>query len=194
MRIPTLLVVGLLSLLLGACSGVDIQPAEVDKFTAGQYRYYKWRSQPLPQGTHSSDPIYALDPVMRRQVDADLGEKGYVLDPAQAQFTVDYIFAQGLRQGAEPEQASNISPIPSVTPNRQVDGASVDNAIALGGVKETNNIMLQFNDVQSNEEVWNVIMTKIVENANQVEAAELDKNLDSILERALKPLPVAAAQ
>ena len=61
-------------------------------------------------------------------VDAD---KGYVLDPARAQFSVDYLYATGLRDGASPGQASNISHIPSATVNRQVDQASVDSAIAL---------------------------------------------------------------
>jgi hypothetical protein len=67
----------------------------------------------------------------------------------------------------------------------------VDNAIALGGVKETNNILLQFNDKISNKEVWRVTLTKIVENANNVNTSRIDDNLAQYLKRALKSLPQA---
>ena len=150
MRTTTILAYLLLSALLTACSGVDIEPSSVDQFAAGNYKYYKWRTTPLPPNSTSSDPFYAIDPVMRREVNAGLQARGYILDKARAQFSVDYLYGIGMREGAQSEQASNISPVPSVTPNRQVDQASVDNAIALGGVKETSNILLQFNDMDSN--------------------------------------------
>ena len=148
---------------------------------------------PLPPKSTSSDPFYAIDPVMRREVNASLQARGYILDKARAQFSVDYLYGIGMREGAQSEQASNISPVPSVTPNRQVDQASVDNAIALGGVKETSNILLQFNDMDSNAQVWQVLMTKIVENANRVDTSRLDENLTKSLARALKTLPHATA-
>jgi hypothetical protein len=194
MKIIKLLPYAILSLALLACSGVDIQPAKTDRFLEGNYHYYKWRTEPLPSGNASSDPMYAIDPVMRREINAELQSKGYVLDPERAQFTVGYIFAMGMVQGEASDLASNISPYPSVTPNRQVDQASVDNAIALSGVKETNNILLQFNDRASNKEVWQVTLMKIVENANTVDPVRLDKNLTDYLKRALKPLPQASQQ
>lgn len=191
MRITTVLTYTILSLALVACSGVDIQPAATDEFAAGNYHYYKWRTDPLPGGTRSEDPVYAIDPVVRREVDTNLQGKGYVLDPQRAQFTVDYVFATGMLQGEPSELASNISPYPSVTPNRRIDQATVDNAIALGGVKETNNIILQLNDRASNKEVWQVTLTKIVENANSTDTTRLDDNLKKFLKRALEPLPQA---
>jgi hypothetical protein len=190
MRITNILANGLLALLLAACSSIEIQPDEIDKFAAGNYQYYKWRSEPMHNTANSSDPIYSIDPVLRRQVNANLQSKGYILDEERAQFSVDYIFATGMRQGEKSEQASNLIPYPSVTPNRQIDGASVDNAIALGGVKETRNIALQFNDVASNEEVWQVIMTRIVEDVNKA-GSRVDENLSKAINQALKPLPQA---
>jgi hypothetical protein len=190
MRITNILANGLLALLLAACSSIEIQPDEIDKFAAGNYQYYKWRSEPMHNTANSSDPIYSIDPVLRRQVNANLQSKGYILDEERAQFSVDYIFATGMRQGEKSEQASNLTPYPSVTPNRQIDGASVDNAIALGGVKETRNIALQFNDVASNEEVWQVIMTRIVEDVNKA-GSRVDENLSKAINQALKPLPQA---
>ena len=191
MRITTVLAYTLLSSALVACSGIEIEPAGTEAFVAGNYRYYSWRTDPLPNETRSSDPVYAIDPVVRHEVDANLGSKGYVLDPQRAQFTVDYIFAAGMLQGEQSGWASNISPRPSVTPNRQVDQASVDNAIALGGVKETNNIILQFNDRASNKEVWQVTLSKIVEDANSTDTSKIDETLKKYMERALESVPQA---
>ena len=190
MRITHILATGLLALLLAACSGIEIQPDKIDQFAAGHYQYYKWRSEPMTNSANSSDPIYSIDPVLRRQVNAGLQSKGYILDQERAQFSVDYIFATGMRQGEKSEQASNLTLHPSVMPNRQIDGASVDNAIALGGVKETRNIALQFNDVTSNEEVWQVIMTRFVEDVNKA-GSRVDENLSKAINKALKPLPPA---
>ncbi len=181
----------LLPALLAACSGVEIEPAPVDDFASKNYSYYKWRTDPLPQGTRNTDPVYRLDPLMRKHVNNNLQRLGYVLNPGRAQFSVDYLYAPGMRDGATPEQASNISHIPSVNPNRQVDGASVDNAIALGGVKETANILLRFNDVSSHTAVWEVHMTKIVEDANLADRGKLDNNLKAHIERAMRDLPPA---
>ena len=191
MRITQMLAYTLLSLALVACSGIEIEPAGIEEFAAGNYRYYSWRTAPLPSETRSSDSVYAIDPVVRREVNANLQRKGYLLDPERAQFTVDYIFAPGMLQGERSDWASNVNPRPSVTPNRQVDQASVDNAIALGGVKETNNVTVQFNDKASNREVWQVTLSKIVENANVTDSSRIDAALKKHMERALESVPQA---
>ena len=139
-------------------------------------------------------PMYAIDPVMRREVDAHLQSKGYVLDPQRAQFTVHYLYVTGMVQGERSALASNITPYPRIMPTRRVDQASVDNAIALGGVKETNNLIVQFNDRVTNQEVWQVTLTEIVENANSSDTSRLDDNLKRSLQRALQPIPQAPRQ
>jgi len=194
MRITTLLAGTMLSMVLVACSGVDIQHSPIDPFAAGNYHYYMWRTDPLPQTTRSSNALYAIDPVVRREVDTRLQSKGYMLDPQRAQFTVNYLYMAGMVQGERSALASNISANPRIMPTRRVDQASVDNAIALGGVKETNNLIVQFNDRSSNQEVWQVTLTEIVENANSKETAHLNDNLTKFLERALQPLPQATRQ
>ncbi len=194
MRITSLLTSTLLSLTLVACSGVDIQHSAIDRFTAGNYHYYTWRTEPLPQATESSNAMYAIDSVMRQEIDAQLQSKGYVPDPQRAQFTVNYRYVRGMVQGERSALASNISAYPGGGTNRLVDQASVDNAIALGGVKETDNIILQFNDRATNREVWQVTLTEIVENANSNESARLNDNLTKFLQRALQPLPQATRQ
>ena len=97
MRLPIFLA---FSLLLAACSGVEIQPSNIEQFAAGSYQYYKWRTEPLPQDVSSSDPIYAMDPTMRKVVDATLQAKGYQLDEKRAQFNVGYLYALGMLDGA----------------------------------------------------------------------------------------------
>lgn len=189
MRITKLLASAALSLGLIACSGVDIEPSAVDTFASKNYRYYTWRTAPLPATARSTDLFYQIDPALRKTVNAVLADKGYVQDAERAEFSVDYIYAPGLVQGAKPEQASNISHIPSATANRMIDQASVDNAIALGGLKETNTIRLQINDIASQTAVWQATMTKIVENANRADKDALQADLRRYLERAMRPLP-----
>jgi len=178
-----------LALALAACSGIETNPGDVDAFAAADYRYYKWRSEPLQNTGNSADPIYLIDPVLRREVNAVLQEKGYRLDAARAEFSVDYLYAAGLRLGETSQEATNLTPYPTALPNRQVDQATVDNAYALGGVKETSNIALQFNDEGRREEVWHVVITKIVENANRIDRDALNRDLKKAVAQALRPLP-----
>jgi len=191
MRITTALAQPFFALVLAACSGIEIEPASTETFAAGNYHYYRWRTEPLATRTGSSDPVYLLDPAVRREVDAGLAGKGYVLDAERAQFTVDYIYAPGFLQGERSEWASNVTYRPTATPNRRINQASVDNAIALGGLKETDNLVLQFNDSTSNKQVWQVTLSKIVENANRTDTTGFDRDLQSSIERALESLPAA---
>lgn len=191
MRLITLLAALMLTLVT-ACSGIETRPAPLDTFAAGGYKYYSWRSEPLPNDPRSQDPMYIIDPILRSAVNTELGKKGYVLDKEKAQFSVDYIYASGLRMGERSSEAYNITPYPSVNPNRQVNQAVVDNAYALGGVKETSNIALQFNDTTSKKEVWHVIITKIVENVNNVDnKKDIRRGVEKGVEEALSSLPPA---
>ncbi len=192
MRIIKHAAIYLLALAAVACSGIEVRHGDTDKFAAGEFRYYKWRTEPLQNTTGSSDNIYLIDPILRREVNAGLAAKGFILDPERAQFSVDYLSAMGMRMGVASQDASNIDPIPRATPNRQVNQAMVDNANALSGVQETTNIALQFNTVADNTEVWRVVITKIVENANRVDEERLERNLQRGISQALRPLPDAS--
>lgn len=187
----SLLLTLVLTVMMAACSSIETRPGDIATFAAGDYKYYKWRSEPMQNTTNSQDPMYAMDPIVRKQLNKQLAAKGYVLDEARAQFSVDYIFAAGMRMGERSAEASNISLYPSVNPNRQTNQAVVDNAYALGGVKETSNIALQFNDEISKREVWQVIITKIVENVNKVDTKEMKNGLKEGIQQALKTLPNA---
>ncbi|MEH6583245.1 MAG: DUF4136 domain-containing protein [Halioglobus sp.] len=181
----------LFALCLVACSGIETRPAETDTFAAGNYRYYSWRSAPMANTINSVDPIYQLDPILRRAMDDALQAKGYILDPTQAQFSIDYIYAEGLRMGEKSRDASNLSTHPGAIPNRNMDQASVDNAYALGGIKETANIGIQLNDTGSNEEVWRVVITKIIDNVNSTDTSGLRKNVEKAVKQGTRDLPEA---
>jgi len=191
MRLTTILAALTLTLMT-ACSGIETRPAPLEAFAAGGYKYYSWRSEPMANDGSSQDPMYIVDPILRSAVNADLSKKGYVLDAERAQFSVDYIYASGLRMGERSGEAYNITPYPSVNPNRQINQAVVDNAYALGGVKETSNIALQFNDTTSRKEVWHVIITKIIENVNKVDKKEVRKGVEKGVQAALSTLPPAS--
>ncbi|MFV0478659.1 MAG: hypothetical protein ACK5ME_12620 [Parahaliea sp.] len=184
-------VVAMLALFIAGCSGVEVRPDDISTFEAGDYRYYKWRSEALQKRPTSTDPIYLIDPILRAAVDRELRDKGYILDAQRAQFSVDYVYAEGLRMGEPGAESSNISAYPGTVPNRNVDQASIDNAIALAGVKETSNIGLQFNDVGRREEVWRVIVTKIIENVNNTEMKALTITINSAIRHGLHDLPKA---
>jgi len=180
-----------LGALLAACSGVESRPDATDTFAAANYQYYTWLTKPLVNSANSQDAVYAIDPLVRRAIDRELRNKGYQLNPEQAQFSVDYRYAQGTRVGEVSGGASNLSTYPGVVPNRNMDGASIDNAYALAGVKVTNNIGIQINDIASNKEVWRVLITKIVENVNSFDATTADKNVTRAVKEGLRTLPSA---
>ena len=108
MRFAIKLATPLLTLALAACSGIETRPAPIDTFAAAGYSYYDWRSDPLPGSGDSQDPMYIIDPILRSEVDANLSKKGYVRDRDRAQFTVDYVYASGLRIGEQYHHLSQV--------------------------------------------------------------------------------------
>ncbi len=193
MRIFPALTSLLLAALLAACGGIETQPSDTAAFAAGNYKYYKWRSEPLQNSANSGSSDFLMDNIMRREINAALADKGYLLDPAQAQFSVDYLQGPGFLDGVGSQNTHGaVDPIPSARPNRQIDQAMVDNAYALSGVRETYNIALQLNDAASHKEVWHVVITKIVENANETDPDKLTGIIRKGIRKGLSTLPDAS--
>ena len=140
----TLLV--LIALACGGCAGIDTEPADVNEFAERGYRYYTWRTPPLDTPSHSRDSIYVLDGMVRQAVDARMEELGYRKDPARAQFDIHFVNAPGSLQGIGSEEVTNINTRPQAI-NRQVDQATIDNAQALAGVRDTENIRVAFSEI-----------------------------------------------
>lgn len=177
------------ALLLGACSPVDIQPDKTDTFKTKGYRFYTWAGPPLPSRDAAEPSHRAIDPTVRQEVDRALQNKGYVLDAQRAQFTVGYRYGIGIREGVPADDADNITYYPPATINRKVDQASRDNAVALGGVKETKELQLRFRDIESQRIVWEVTLTEVVANTNRLDDDHIDKSLGKAIPRALISLP-----
>jgi len=180
-----------LATLIAACSGVQVKVSEPKQFAAGNYQTYSWRSEPFRNVYASGDPIYVIDPILRKVVDRDLQAKGYQLVPRGGDFTVDYIYAPGMLMGAPSDDVSNISPRAGVRPNTGISQAERDNAIALSGVRETRNVALQFNDGDSGLEVWRAVMTAIVADANKVDRDSARNSLKSGVSKSFRELPNA---
>lgn len=172
MRIPTTLLLTTLlfssAMLAGCTGGVQTDPADTERFAAGGYQTYAWRRPALPVKGSGADSIYRLDPVLRAAVDETLAGKGYRRVDDNPDFLVDYVAAMGLVDGAVSQSADNVSYRPAAVPNRNVDQASIDNAYALGAVRETANIAIILFDAVAEDAVWNVRISKIIEDRNRV--------------------------
>ena len=184
-------VFALIALACGGCAGIDTQPEDVSEFAARDYRYYTWRTPPLKNTSNSRDSIYVLDGIVRQAVDARMEELGYRKDPARAQFDIHFVNAPGSLQGIGSEEVTNINTRPQAI-NRQVDQATIDNAQALAGVRDTENIRLSFSEIASNLELWSVVITKIVEDANMADTARLRKVVTQAINKGLSTVPPAS--
>jgi hypothetical protein len=179
------------SLLLAACSGVEIIPDDTSAFAATGYTRYAWRSEPLSQDGYSKSKVYQADPAIRAAVDKRLAELGYrQVSADDAQFLVDYVAAAGFNQGQLARNASNVTPVPTAMINRQVNQAEVDNAYALGGVKEMGNIALVFLNSSNKDVLWKVTVSSVIEDANRVDKSAVSK----AMRQSLSTLPEASVR
>lgn len=157
-------------LALCACSGVQTQPDDTAAFAEKKYTRYAWRSEPLTQDGYSKDKFTQADPTVRATINEQLAMLGYrEVANDEAEFLVEYLAAAGFSNGRLATNTTNVTPYPTATINRQIDGASVDNAYALSGIKETGNLVLVFVDTGSKEVLWKVQISALVEDANRVD-------------------------
>lgn len=189
-QLKALIVLLLITLVLG-CSGVEVVTTPPDEFAARHFTTYSWRTEPFQNLSFSNDAIYVVDPILRKIVNAKLQEKGYTLVAGGGEFTIDYMYAPGLRMGATSETASFISPRAGVRPNSGVSQAERDNAIALGGVKETRNVTLQINAGSSGVQIWSATITKFVADVNETSKSRTREALESGVSTAFANLPRA---
>lgn len=186
----------LIAPLLVACAGIETHTSPVDRFAEGNYQTYSWRAEKIENTGNSSDPLYIIAPTLRAAVDEELASKGYRYQHDGGDFLIDYQFKAGLSDGvlsATASSANNRYNIPEtdVVLNRRTDQALVDNAYALSGPRETNNILLQFSDRATQSLVWAASMTKIVENVNQENTQKMRKSVNAAVRKVLRRLPSA---
>jgi hypothetical protein len=178
-----------LSSVLVACSGIEVEVGDPTKFAAGNFKTYSWRSEPFTNAFYSRDSIYQIDPILREIVDRELQRLGFRKVPRNGDFTIDYVYAPGTVLGAPSDDVSNVSPRAGVRPNTRISGAERDNAIALSGVKETRNIILQINDGRTQLGIWQATITKIIANVNEVSIDRARSSMDKGIRQAFRELP-----
>ena len=182
--------------LLVACTGIETNTTPVDRFAKGNYKTYSWRAEQIENTGNSSDPLYTIAPTLRAAVDEELASKGYRYQHEGGDFLIHYQFKVGLSEGvpnAIANSANNRYDIPdaAVVVNRRTDQALVDNAYALSGPRETNNMLLQFSDRTTQSLVWATSMTKIVENVNEENTKKMRKSVNAAVRKVLRQLPSA---
>jgi hypothetical protein len=160
-------------LLLGACSGVQVSPAGTETFAATGYTRYAWRSEAPSQSANSRDILIKKSPSIRAGVEEEMTEHGYELvDKADAEFLVEYVAVAGYNEGQLLHGGSN-DMLYGSSVNRDIDGASADNAYALSGPVETGEMELVLIDAESTEVLWRVRISIVVEDANRVDHDEV---------------------
>lgn len=186
------LLVGLLS----GCIGVEVNTAPTDRFEEAGYKSYSWRAAPLGDIEGNDDPLYMVDPALRKAVDSRLAEKGYQRRDSGGDFLIDYIFKASLADGAlssTADIADNRYPVPDpdFLVNRRANQALVDNAYALSGPREMNSVLIQFSDGETQGLIWAASISRMVENLNRDNVEQMRKGLNKAVNRALQPLPPA---
>lgn len=166
-------IIFLFTVVLGACSGVDITPAATQKFAATNYRLYAWRSEPLSQTSYSKDMLAIKSPSIRAGVEEKMAQLGYRrVDRSDAEFLVEYFAAPGSNDGQLSHGGSN-DMLYGSSVNRQIDGASAVNALVLSGPVETGEMQLVFFDAATNDVLWHVQISIVVEDTNYIDHEEV---------------------
>ncbi|MEQ8689636.1 MAG: hypothetical protein RIC89_02205 [Pseudomonadales bacterium] len=160
---------------LAACSGVDVTPAATDTFAATSYTRYAWRSEPPTQVSYGKDMRAEKSPSIRSGTEERMAELGYRrVNRSDAEFLIEYFAAPGLNDGQLPHGGSN-DMLYGSSVNRDIDGASASNALALSGPVETGEMQLVFFDAATNEVLWRVQISIVVEDLNRIDHDEVRK-------------------
>lgn len=175
-------------LLIAGCSGMEVIPADTERFVSTQYVRYAWRSEPLTQDGSGKDKLTQADPAIRSAIAERLSELGYrEVAKDEAQFMVEYLAAAGINDGLLSSSGTNVTRATLGTINRLPDGATVDNAYALSGVVPTGNLLLVFVESDGLDVLWQVSISVLIEDANRVN----ERAVRSAIRKGLSTLPRA---
>jgi hypothetical protein len=175
-------------LFLSACSGVHVAPEATDAFEATNYTRYAWRSEAPSQTGFSRDLLIQKSPSIRAGVEEKMAQLGYThVEGSEAEFLIEYTAAPGMTEGQRARGSANETLYGSSV-NREIDGASSDNAIALSGAVDTGEIMLVFIDATTSAVLWRVAITMVVHDTNRVDPNEVKR----AVAKGLTALPPAS--
>ncbi|ARN74915.1 DUF4136 domain-containing protein [Oceanicoccus sagamiensis] len=175
------------TLLLTACIGSKVVVKPDSTFDAANYQRFAWMHEAITNDGRNS-AYYNLDRSIRKGISAELVKKGYQqVAKEQAEFLLDYSFFQSV----SPDRGGIISP-------RDESNAAWDNGSDINGTSLHNhyipaeiqrgNLSLSISDAKQGHEVWQVTMTKVIENQMEDEAA-VKKSVRGLIPKLLRELP-----
>lgn len=177
----------LAAVVLSACSGMDINPAATESFASTKYTRYAWRSEPLSPTGYGKDMLSEKSPSIRAGFEAEMAQLGYRrVDRSDAEFLVEYFAAPSSKDGQLSRGGSN-DMLYGSSVNRDIDGASADNGLALSGPVETGEMRLVFFDAATQDDLWHVQISIVVEDSNRID----HKQVRNAVRRAVSVLPPA---
>lgn len=183
---PGLLAAFALALLSG-CGGIDVTPDSTERFEATAYSRYAWRSAPPSRSTHTKELTSIKSSSIREGVEETMTDLGYQrVDKQDAEFFIEYFAASGFNDGQLSYGGSNEGLYASSV-NRDIDGASADNAQELSDPVLTSDIQLLFIDAASSDVLWRVMIKMVVEDSNRVNEVQVR----NAVQRGLSSLPEA---
>jgi len=164
-----------------------VTPAATETFASTGYTRYAWRSEPPSRTTLSKDMLAQKSPSIRAGVETEMAALGYErVERGEADFLIEYIAAPGFNEGQLSYGGSN-DMLYGSSVNRQIDGASADNAEALSEPVETAEMELVFLDADTVEVLWRAQISMVVEDANRVD----HDAVRSAVRKAIAALPAA---
>lgn len=172
---------------LSGCSGISVDPESTAEFALANYKRYAWRSEPPSKSKFTRDILAKKSASIREGTVQKMSELGYTLvEKDDAEFLIEYLATTGAIDGQLAYGGSNEGLYGSSV-NRDIDGASSDNAIELSNALQTGDIQLVFVDNTSSKILWRVAISMVVEDANKVDEAEVRR----AVRQGLSSLPAA---
>lgn len=180
-------------LLLAGCGTTQIERGDVSAFAAKDYQTYAWNHAAINVRPGDQSPLAIIGPVFREETNARLQSLGYREVAIGGDFVVSLQFKTSIEQGALPKNSPSSGQVPRAVINRSPDPASVDNAQAMAGPREMNNVLLKFDDGTDGGLLWAAAMSRLVEdvNRNTIDADEVRRNARNAIRRATSLLPRA---
>jgi len=149
------------ALTLTACQGIRLDVADTQSFDPSANSSYAWAIEPLKKGPAKEAGLIILDGNLRKELDAQLAQKGYrLVEASQADFLVSYSFytqEEISDRSKEKILAQNKRWITSI---KFDDGSSPDFE---GLISERANLHVYFEN-SDGDVIWDVLASKAIEN------------------------------
>ncbi len=185
--------ISVLVVALGGCSTAQVDRGDPSAFAAKGYRTYNWnyaQVEPLPSDTSA---YTTMAPIFREEMNRALANLGYREVEQGGQFVVSLQFKRSLADGVVSIEKDPNPVVPRVVLNRDPDQASLDNAQALAGVRQLNNVLIQFDDASDGGLLWAAAVSRVQEtaNINELDPEQVRRNARQTLRRVMSQLPLA---